>query len=225
MTRSRPIIVEGIFWFLLTALGYYILASVSLYATKGADNIAAVWPPSGYFLALLLLMPAQVRIAAFAGMAAASLGANVQGGVSVGTALAFSFANGCEAVVALWLLRKREPDELSFMAPRAVISFCLAAGAGSIVSAAVAWGLAGFLTESGHSLDFFLSWLTTVLLGMLIVTPPIVMLARLFETNALGNASAAMKTEATSLLTGTGLITIWPFPSRSFRRPSCRASR
>ncbi|MBA3941616.1 MAG: sensor domain-containing diguanylate cyclase [Sphingopyxis sp.] len=210
MTRSRPILVEAIFWFLLTALGYYILASMSLYATKGADNIAAVWPPSGYFLALLLLMPARARVTAFAGMVAASLGANLQGGVSLWTASAFSFANGCEAVVALWLLRKREPDELSFMAPRAVISFCLAAGAASIVSAAMA------LILTGRGFDFFLSWLTTVMLGMLIVTPPIVMLARLFETNAMGNAPVVMKTEATALLTATGLVTILAFSQSLF---------
>ena len=75
--------VEAVFWFLLTATGYFLLASLSLHATKGADNIAAVWPPSGYFLALLLLMPshARARLSAFAGMASASFAANLWGGV------------------------------------------------------------------------------------------------------------------------------------------------
>lgn len=210
MTWSRPTLVEAAFWFLLTALGYYILASLSLYATKGADNIAAVWPPSGYFLALLLLMPVQARVAAFGGMIAASLGANMQGGLAIWTSLAFSLANACEAVVALWLMRRREPGDLSFMVPRAVVGFCLAAGGASIVSAAVAWALAG------QGIDFFLSWLTTVLLGMLIVTPPIVMLARLVETNALSNAPMAMKTEATAMLVGAGLITAIAFSQSEF---------
>src|SRR3546814_10508407 len=82
MTQSLSPRVEAVFWFLLTATGYFLLASLSLHATKGADNIAAVWPPSGYFLALLLLMPAHVRprISAFAGMAAASFAANLWGG-------------------------------------------------------------------------------------------------------------------------------------------------
>src|SRR3546814_1580113 len=57
MTQSLSPRVEAVFWFLLTATGYFLLASLSLHATKGADNMAAVWPASGYVLALLLLMP------------------------------------------------------------------------------------------------------------------------------------------------------------------------
>ena len=72
MTRPMSSRVEAVFWVLLTATGYFLLASLSLYATKGADNIAAVWPPRGYFLALLLLMPVRARAAAFVAMAAAS---------------------------------------------------------------------------------------------------------------------------------------------------------
>ncbi|WP_332819541.1 sensor domain-containing diguanylate cyclase [Sphingopyxis sp.] len=210
MTRSLSPRVEAVFWFLLTAVGYFLLASLSLHATKGADNIAAIWPASGYFLALLLFMPARARIAAFGGMVTASLAANILGGAPLWSCLAFTFSNVCEAVVALWLLRRREPGELSFMVPRAVASFCIAALAASVVSAALAWALAG------TSLDFFLSWLTTVLLGILIVTPPIVMLARMVKTNAFGNAPAGTKTEATAILTAAGLVTILSFSQSQF---------
>lgn len=210
MVRSLSPRVETVFWLLLTAMGYFLLASLSLYATKGADNIAAVWPPSGYFLALLLLMPASARIAAFVGMVAASLGANLYGGAPLWTCFAFTLSNGCEAIVALWLLRRREPVELSFMVPRSVASFCAAASAASLVSAALAWLL------TGKGLDFFLSWLTTVLLGMLIVTPPIVMLARMVGSNAMANAPAMMKAEATAILTAAGLITILSFSQSQF---------
>jgi len=210
MTQSLSPRVETVFWFLLTATGYFLLASLSLHATKGADNIAAVWPPSGYFLALLLLMPARARIAAFAGMVAASLGANMLGGAPLWPSIAFTFANGCEAVIALWLLRRSEPDELSFMVPRTVVNFCIAALVASAVGAVISWALAG------TGLDFFLSWLTTVLLGMLIVTPPMVMLARMVGTNALANASTMMKAEATAILTAAGLVTILSFSQSQF---------
>lgn len=210
MTQSLSPRVEAVFWFLLTATGYFLLASLSLHATKGADNIAAVWPPSGYLLALLLLMPARAWITAFAGMIAASLGANIYGGAPFLTSLAFTFANGCEAALALWIIQRREPGELSFMAPRSVVSFCIAAFAASTVSAFLAWALAG------RSLDFFLSWLTTVLLGMLIVTPPVVMLARMVGTNALTNASIRMKAEAAAILTATGLLAAACFSQAQF---------
>lgn len=202
MTRSLSPRVEAVFWFLLTVAGYFPLASVSLHATKGADNIAAIWPPSGYFLALLLLMPARSRLVSFIAMALASLGANMLEGVDAVTAAAFTAANAGEAAIALWLVqRRREPGEMSFMVPRAVGMFCVAALVASAVSAAIAAVL------TGKGIDFFLSWMTTVALGMLIVTPPIVMLARLVGSNALSNAPTAMKAEATAILTVAAFVT------------------
>ena len=201
MTRSLSPRVEAVFWFLLTAVGYFLLASLSLHATKGADNIAAIWPASGYFLALLLLMPARARIAAFAGMVTASLGANMVEGIEAVTATAFTVANAAEAAIAFWLVRRREPGEMSFMAPRAVGIFCTAALGASIASAAIAAVL------TGKGFNFMLSWMTTVALGMLIVTPPIVMLARLVGSSALGHASMAMKVEAVAILTAAAFVT------------------
>jgi diguanylate cyclase (GGDEF)-like protein len=202
--------VEAVFWFLLTATGYFLLASLSLYATKGADNIAAVWPPSGYFLALLLLMPARARVAAFAAMAAASIGANMIEGIHATAAVAYTVANAAEATIALWLIRRREPGEMSFMVPQAVGRFCVAALAASAASAVVAT----LLTRNG--VDFFLSWTTTVALGMLIVTPPIVMLARMVTSNALNNVPTAMKVEGIALLTIAAFVTGASFSQSDF---------
>src|SRR3546814_3008653 len=113
MTQALSPRVEALLWFLLTATGYFLLASLSLHATKGADNMAAVWPASGYVLALLLLMPAypRARVSAFAGMILSSLAANIWIGVALATCFAYSFANGSEAAAALWRLRLREPGE------------------------------------------------------------------------------------------------------------------
>ena len=202
--------VEAVFWFLLTATGYFLLASLSLYATKGADNIAAVWPPSGYFLALLLLMPTRARLAAFAAMAAASIGANMIEGIRAEAAMAYTVANAAEATIALWLIRRREPGEMSFMVPQAVGRFCVAALAASAASAVVAT----LLTRNG--VDFFLSWMTTVALGMLIVTPPIVMLARMIRSNAVNNVSTAMKVEGIALLTIAAFVTGASFSQSDF---------
>jgi len=210
MTRSLSPGVETAFWSLLTAFGYFLLAALALYATKGADNIAAVWPPSGYFLALLLLMPERARLGSFVGMAGASIGANMLGGTPPLGAAAFTLANASEASVALWLLRRREPGELSFMIPRAVGNFCIATVSASALSASIATAL------SGKGVDFFLSWLSTVALGMLIVTPPIVMLARLIGSKALDNASSRMKTEAVLILTAAAAVTATAFSQSHF---------
>lgn len=215
MTRSHSPRVEVVVWALLTAFGYFLLAAVSLHATKGADNTAAVWPPSGYLLALLLLMPAHARLASLAGMAVASLAANMLGGSSLALSAAFTVANGCEACTALWLIRRREPGELSFMVPRSFANFCVAALSASALSASIATALVG-ASLGGRSLDFFLSWLTTVALGILIVTPPIVTLARLIGSKALEHAPARMKGEAVLILTATAIVTATAFSQAHF---------
>lgn len=207
--------VEAAFWSLLTALGYFLLASLSLYATKGADNIAAIWPPSGFFLAMLLLMPVRARVASFGGVAIASFAANALSGAAPLMAAAFTLANTAEALAALWLIRRRTGGELSFMDPRAVANFCIAALAASALSAAIATALVGS-DLAGRIPDFFLSWLTTVGLGMLIVTPPIVMLARLFDSNAFANIPGAMRLEAIALLIVAAALTALSFAQSQF---------
>ncbi|MGV7121824.1 diguanylate cyclase [Sphingopyxis sp. 550A] len=219
MKRSLSPGVETVFWPLLTMAGYGLLASLSLHATRGADNIAAIWPPSGYFLALLLLMPARARPASFVAMAAASVAANMLSGTSAVISAAFTIANAAEAGAALWLIRRRVPGELSFMEPRAVANFCVAVLAAGALSASVAAALAGTLAApglTGRGIDFFFSWLTTVTLGMLIVAPPIVMLARLVDTRALANVPRATIVEAVALLTFAAALTALSFSQSHF---------
>lgn len=210
MKRPLPPKVETLFWSLLTALGYFLLATLSLAATKGADNIAAVWPPSGYLLAMLLLAPAGARVGAFVGMATASVGANMLGGAPLSLAAAFTFANAVEGAAALWIIEHRERGKLSFMVPHSVGSFCVAALTASFASA----GIATLLT--GGSFEFFRSWLTTVALGMMIVTPPIVMLARLAGSGTLGNTNRAGLVEATAILVAAAAITTVCFSQSEF---------
>src|SRR3546814_18384414 len=103
------------------------------------------------------------------------------------------------------------------MVPRSVALFCAAALGASVVSAGLVWALMAMLAGAG--IDFFLSWLTTVLLGMLIVPPPIVMLARMLGTHALSRTSTAMKVEAPAILPGAGLVTIAAFTQAHFTLP------
>ncbi len=219
MKRSLSPGVEAVFWPLLTLAGYGLLANLSLHATRGEDNIAAIWPPSGYFLALLLLMPARSRPASFVAMAAASIAANMLSGTSALASGAFTVANAAEAGAALWLIRRRIPGELSFMEPRAVANFCIAVLAAGALSASIAaafgWTL-GAPALAGRDIDFFFSWLTTVTLGMLIVTPPIVMLARLVDTRALANVPRRMIVEATALLILAAVLTALSFSQSHF---------
>ena len=210
MKRPLPPKVETLFWSLLTALGYFLLASLSLYATKGADNIAAVWPPSGYLLAMLLLMPARARVGGMIAMAAASFSANLLAETPAWLAAAFTVANVVEGLVALWLVSRHERGVPNFMATRSIVNFCFAALIASIASA----GVATVLTAG--SLEFFRSWMTTVALGMLIIAPPVVMLARLAESGLLRRTNRAMIIESVVMLTIAAGVTIVCFAQSAY---------
>src|SRR3546814_1197153 len=69
---------------------------------------------------------------------------------------------------------------------------------------------------AGRGLDFFLSWLTTVTLGLLIVAPPIVMLARLIDSRALGNVPRATIAEAVALLIFAAALIVACFSQARF---------
>lgn len=202
MMRPIPPKFEIPFWALVTGLGYFVMASLSLYATKGADNIAAVWPPSGFALAMLLLMPARSRIAALVAIAVASISTNMLSGTSLSLSVAFTSANVTEGLIALWVINRREIGVLSFMVPRSVGNFSLAVLFASGVSAAIATLLAG------KDLNFFWSWFSTALLGSMIVTPPIVMLLRLASSGVLQSVGRATMIEAAAILTGVAAVTI-----------------
>ena len=98
---------------------------------------------------------------------------------------------------------------------RAVANFCIATLSASALSASIATALIGASLVS-RAPDFFLSWLTTVALGMLIVTPPIVMLARLVDKRAFGNISRAMLGEAVALLILAAALTTLSFSQSQF---------
>ncbi len=210
MTRSLPPKVETLFWSLLTALGYFLLASLSLYATKGADDIAAVWPPSGYLLAMLLLMPARALAWAMVGMAIASLSANLLAATPLWQSAAFTVANAAEGLIALRLVNRRDRGIPTFMATQSVVNFCFAALAASLVSA----GIAALLT--GGNFEFFRSWMTTVALGMLIIAPPVVMLARLSESGLLRHTNRATIVEAAVVLTIAAMVTVLCFSQSDY---------
>lgn len=210
MTRVWLKRFEAPIWALATALGYFVLAIASLYATKGENSIAAIWPPSGYFLGMLLLMPSRARPATFGLVAMASIAANWLGGTAFVDSLAFTLANVTDAVIAFALIRRHEPGELSFMVPRSVGNFCFAALTATLVGS----GLATLLV--GENIHFFLSWFLTVGLGILIVTPPIIMLARLFRSGMFANLSPAMKFESAAILATVAIISAATFSQSQF---------
>ena len=154
------------------AIAYAACAFIALYATSGADGIAAVWPASGVFLAGLILCEGRRRWMLAGGTALASMAANLWVGVGPIAAVGYTLANLAEGGIALAVMRLLGLRRSRFVAPASFAIFSLAAviaGSSSAIMAAILSGnwSAGFLT----------SWASTVILGMLAVTPTIMFVA------------------------------------------------
>ncbi|WBY17819.1 MASE1 domain-containing protein [Erythrobacteraceae bacterium WH01K] len=165
-------------------IGWLAFAVAALELTSGMDGIAAVWPPSGIFLAGLLIARPASRIWLIGGTAAASLAANLWGEVGLLAATGFTIANLAEGMLGYTLMNRLGVNRRTFENPASLAIFGVTAIAASLASATMAAVLSGKL-----DIPFFLSWASTVALGMLIVTPVILFLLRPGHAGAGGQSS------------------------------------
>ncbi len=182
----------------VVAILYFALAAAALALTRGADGVATVWPASGVAVAGLLLAEPGERIAICVGVALASFLANFMWGGSAAAALGQTFANVLEAVIACRLMSDIGRQDGNLFTVRSVSRFCLAAVAAAVASG----GIASFATAHG-SRHMFLSWVTTVTLGIMIVVPLIMNFMDVATRKRTGmKLSDAMRTTAVLALVG-----------------------
>ena len=153
----------------VTGLIYYLLAHLSLVAAMGSYGIATMWAPSGVLLGVLLLTrrnrwPGIILACGYAGVLA-----NYTASSDFLLACGFTLANLVESLLVIRLLSPEARRFGVFGEPYRIIQFAVAAVIGGLVSAGIATYFVG-----GWSATVFVSWATTVILGMLIVTPIIV---------------------------------------------------
>ena len=150
----------------ITGILYYIAAIIALNLSQGQDGIATVWPSSGILLAALLVSPRPIFGWHLLAAGIASLCANLELGNPGPMSAGFTLANLAESSIAALLIKYRANDSLSLSDPAQLIDFCIAAFVSTIVSASIAmW----FIPTP--SLLFCFSWFSTDLLGILLVTP------------------------------------------------------
>lgn len=157
---------------LVVGVAYFVLALSALFATKGADGIATVWPSSGAVVAALLLAPGR-RTGILVAAAIASMLANLISGTGFALSAGFTGANLLEALIACTIMRGIGPANESFFSYNNVVRFLAGAVIAGTVSAALASLLAGDF--SGH---MFISWFATVTLGIMIVVPLVMNFAK-----------------------------------------------
>lgn len=168
---SRPVSNEhqSVWWLLLVAIAYFGLATAALALTGGTDGTATIWPSSGIAIAALLLGTQSSRPRLLGTIALASFCANMASGIGLGLALGFTFANTVEAAIGYVLIRNINRRSETIYNPLSVVEFCAAA----ILTATASGAIAVLVSGQGFGL-MFLSWVTTVALGIMIVVPLIV---------------------------------------------------
>lgn len=158
---------------MVTGAIYFLLAHFSLRASTGFSELATMWPPSGLLLAILLLTRRDRWPGIILACTAGSVAANYMASSDILLATGFSLANMVESLLVIRLMGKESRRFGTFGEPHSIIRFALSVIAGGLVSASIATFLVG-----GWSGYVFVSWATTVILGMLIVTPIIVTMAQ-----------------------------------------------
>lgn len=172
---------------IVTGLAYYIVAVTALALTQGHDGIAAIWPSSGILLAALLINARNTAVWHIAAAAVASLAANLGLNNSPLVSTGFTIANIAESSFAAWLILRRRSDHISWSDPAPLGWFCLAATGATVVSASIA-----LCFVQPPSAVFWFSWFSTDLLGILIVTPLIMIVRDSFRAVAFRPPPAAI---------------------------------
>lgn len=156
----RPVVTGSI---------YFLLAQLTLIAAMGSYAIATMWAPSGVLLGVLLLTPRKQWLGIILACGVAGVLANYSASSDFLLACGLTLANLAESLLVIRLLSREARHFDVFAEPYRIIQFAMSAVIAGLVSAAIA---TYFMGE--WSAAVFVSWATTVILGMLIVTPIIV---------------------------------------------------
>ena len=167
-------------WPLVSGLLYFATAVVSLALTRGVNGIATMWPPSGLLLAVLLLAQRRHIPGCLIAVGLASAVANLLGGNGPSNTIGFTLANLAEALVAATMLRRTGAPSVSFVDPAGIVAFGKAALTGALASATVSTVFVVLTTQAALT-PFFLAWFSTVLVGMLLVGPMILLSAEMWR--------------------------------------------
>ncbi|NNC52253.1 MAG: diguanylate cyclase [Erythrobacter sp.] len=160
-------------WPMLYGIAWLVCALVALNLTQGEDGIAAVWPSSGIFVAALLHFGPRRRVITAAWIAAASMAANLWAGSGFLATTGYTIANLLEGYLVFALMGGRSAAQLMLSRPWNMARF----GGAAIVAGCFSALMAGVLSAN-LTYGFLSSWMSTVTLGMLIVTPVILFIAQ-----------------------------------------------
>jgi two-component system, LuxR family, sensor kinase FixL len=152
------------------AAAYFLAARLGLSFAFGAEQVTAVWPPSGLALAAILMLGSRV----WPGVLAGAFFANILANEPVAVAIGIAIGNTLEAVAGAWMLRRFAAFELGFRRQKDVLALVLfSAEISTAIGATI--GVAalclGKVQPWGDAAQLWLLWWLGDAAGIIIVAP------------------------------------------------------
>lgn len=202
----------------LVALVYFGLAKLGLSFAQGSSVASAVWPPMGVALAAVLLCGFRV----LPGILIGAFAANVTGESGPPDAAGIALSNTLSLAVAAGLLALKDFDPALRRVRDVILLALLGAALGAFLNATIANGILwaeGSVDPSGLW-ESWRVWFLGDLTGILLCTPPVLLLLMRWERMpvAIGRVAEAtvglaLLTAATILILREGLTVAYPvFP-------------
>lgn len=167
--RDAPLIVG-------TAVAYGVAVYLAISLTRNSTYVAAIWPANGILLAALLTCPRPVsRYILVAACFLANATALTLNGDQLATVLTFASVGPTECVLAFYLVHRACGRHVELTEVWSVIKFVAVCLAAPILPAAFG-AAAAMLIFGAPFAEAWTTWYLSDSLGLLIVTPTIVLL-------------------------------------------------
>ncbi len=203
---------------LLFSLVYFASAELGNFLMFRPLAFSAYWPPSGLFVAVLLLSRPQdwplLVLAAFP----ANLASDLLHGRLVWASLLFTCGNALEALTGAWLARRfvgqRDDDAspLTLDSPKQVFALIGLSGMlSTTLSASIGAGVVAFLLKSGSYWATWTTWWISDALSVMVFAPVVLLFARPGAWQSLRKSLPALKARAAeAAIWSAGLgVCIW----------------
>lgn len=157
-------------------LAYFVAAELGhLLSVKASDQLfATFWPPAGLLLATLVLNEWRVWPAMLLAASGANLASNTLHGISLPVNLAFCLANGTEACIGAWLLRRYVGMPITLASIQNVLGLaCLSAMLSAMFGATIGAITVKVAFNAPLSTNWPMWWVADAL-GILVVAPVVI---------------------------------------------------
>ncbi|HVZ79031.1 MAG TPA: MASE1 domain-containing protein, partial [Gemmatimonadaceae bacterium] len=169
---------------LLAGLGYFVCARIGYALALRQGGVVAVWPPAGYLLGLLLLLPAGCWAPVVIGAMAGNAFADFTRGAAPMLAAIAAVANASESLLAAAVVRRFAGRDITLGTRRQAAVFLL----GGVIASNAITSLIGAVVLRLSTHDTFWSawfvWWTGDGMGMLLFAPVILTWAHVVRERA-----------------------------------------